>query len=60
MTLTIKVNFESNSGIEMEQNLNKAIDELSVVLEKKGICEMELDGIDENLKMLYKVELTKS
>lgn len=57
MKLFIEVDFPSNKGLEMEQNLNKAIDELSTVLERKGLCEMELQGIDDDLKQLYKVEI---
>jgi hypothetical protein len=41
----------------MEQNLNKAIDDLSSVLKKKGLREMDLTGVDENLKELYKITI---
>lgn len=57
MKLIIEVDFPSNKGLEMVQNLNKAIDELSKVLKRKGLCEMELTGVDENLNQLYKVNI---
>lgn len=58
MTLTITVDFEAGNGLEMENNLNKAIKEIEVVLTKKGLwvnSEFELIGIDGDLKQLYKV-----
>lgn len=55
MLLTIEVPFET--GIEMEDNLNKAIDELGSVLKRKGLREIELDGMDDDLKPLYKVKI---
>jgi hypothetical protein len=57
MKLTITVDFESGDGLQMEQNLNKAIDDLSSVLKKKGLREMDLTGVDENLKELYKITI---
>lgn len=53
--LVIKVPFES--GIEMEENLNKAIDELGSVLKKKGLIPMELQGINAELAPLYTVNI---
>ena len=59
MTLNITVEFES--GIEMEENLNKAIRELSSILEKRGLSEMELLGhdFDKDNKFMYEVKITK-
>ena len=59
MKLIIEVNFEN--GIEMEDNLNKAIDELSSILKKKGLCEMNLIGMSaDNMKEIYEVDITKT
>jgi hypothetical protein len=57
MVLTIKVEFET--GIEMENKLNKAIDELSTVLKIRGISEMELIGrdMDNDGKLVYEVKI---
>lgn len=38
-----------NDGEEMEDNLNKAIDDFSTALKKKGFCEMELIAYKETL-----------
>lgn len=54
--LTIEVYFDT--GIEMENNLNKAIDELGAVLKKKGLMEMELEGRKaDNLVPMYGVTI---
>ena len=53
--LIIKVPFEN--GVEMEENLNKAIDELSAVLKKKGLMHMELKGVDMGLNNIYTVTI---
>lgn len=60
MKLNIVIDFETDNGLQMEQNLNKAIDELSSVLKKRGLSEIELIGMDDNLKELYKVTITKT
>ena len=45
-------------GIEMENNLNKAIDSFSEALKKKGFSEMELIGYENViLEPIYKVIL---
>lgn len=55
-TLTITVDF--SNGIEMEDNLNKAIDELSSVIKRKGLINMSLEGHSfESLTEMYKVEI---
>ena len=55
-TLTITVPF--SNGIEMEENLNKAIDELSSVIKKKGLMNMTLEGKQaDSFAELYKVEI---
>lgn len=43
-TLIITVDF--STGIEMENSLNKAIDELAYILKKKGLIDMILEGKD--------------
>lgn len=53
--LTIEVNFEK--GVDMEEGLNKAIDELSSVLKKKGLMNMELKGVGDDLRPLYNVNI---
>ena len=54
--LTITVDF--SNGIEMENNLNKAIDELGAVLKKKGLMNMTLEGKHAaSLAAMYKVEI---
>jgi molecular chaperone GrpE (heat shock protein) len=59
MTLTIKINFGEGNGVEMETNLNKAIEELSSSLKKKGLIEMELEGqdFDNNFKQMYLITI---
>ncbi len=60
MTLTIIVEFENGNGLEMETNLNKAIDEIASVIKHKGLgktTDMELTGVDDNLKTLYKISI---
>lgn len=60
MELIIKIPlFET--GIEMEKNLNKAIDELAAVLKKKGLCEMVLTGWDfDNSKPMYEITISQT
>lgn len=63
MTLTITVDFEAGNGLEMETNLNKAIDEIGSVLKHKGLgpqTEYEVKGVvlvNGELKELYKVTI---
>ncbi len=60
MILTITIEFENGNGLQMEENLNKAIDELSSVLKHKGLgihSDFELTGVDDNLKELYKIKI---
>lgn len=44
MKLTIEV--PANTGIEMENNLNKAIDDFAKALKKRGFSPMELVAYD--------------
>ncbi len=54
--LSITVDF--TEGIEMENNLNKAISDLSTALETKGLIDMNLSCLHvENLSAMYKVEI---
>lgn len=48
-----------NSGLEMEENLNKAIADMSEVFEKKGFSEIELIAYNESIESepIYKVTL---
>ena len=48
-----------NSGIEMENNLNKAIEDFGQALKKKGFSEMELIAYNESVETepVYKVTL---
>jgi len=56
MKLTIEI--PCNNGLEMEQNLNRAIDDFSKQLEKRGFSEMELIAYNESLDApIYKVVL---
>lgn len=49
-------------GVEMEENLNKAIDDFGQALKKKGFSEMDLIGYNERIKLepelIYKLTLT--
>lgn len=59
MKLTIEIT--CNTGIEMENNLNKAINDFSDALKQRGFSEMELiaynaDSVE--LEPIYKVNLT--
>jgi len=55
-TLTITVNF--SNGIEMEDNLNKAIDEIGSVIKKKGLINMRLVGVQAtSLSAMYEVDI---
>lgn len=57
MKLTIEV--PCSTGIEMEKNLNRAIDDLSKALEKKGFVKMELVAFDDSVctEPIYKVNI---
>ena len=59
MKLTIEI--LCNDGVEMENNLSKAIDDFSKVLEDRGFTEMELVGYKETLDSspIYKLTLEK-
>lgn len=48
-----------NDGVEMENNLNKAIDDFSQALKKKGFSEMELIAYNETLESepIYKITI---
>jgi hypothetical protein len=55
-TLSITVNF--SNGLEMEFNLNKAIDDLSTAIKRKGLMNMSLECKHfESLSEMYKVEI---
>ena len=55
MTLTIEI--PCKTGIEMENNLNKAIDDFAEVLAKRGFSELELIAHDEKMKLIYNISL---
>ena len=57
MELTIKINCDN--GLEMENNLNKAIEDFGQALLKKGFSEMELIGYtsENDLKEIYNVTI---
>ena len=55
MTLIIEI--PCKTGIEMENNLNKAIDDFAEVLAKRGFSEIKLTACDENLKLIYNIQL---
>lgn len=59
MQLVITVQFNDDDGVHMEENLNKAIDDLSKTLKKKGLREMELTGVNMELQEMYKVTIKK-
>jgi hypothetical protein len=45
-------------GLEMENNLNKAIDDFSIALKNKGFSEMELEAYLDDISIpVYKVSL---
>lgn len=58
MKLTIEI--PCNDGVEMENNLNKAIADFSEALLKKGFSEMELTAYHETVESepIYKLILT--
>ena len=60
MKLTIEI--PCNSGTEMEENLNKAIQDFSEALTKKGFSEMELIAYNESIDLvpIYKLTLNKT
>lgn len=57
MKLTIEI--PCNDGVEMENNLNKAIADFSDALKKKGFSEMELIAYNESVESepIYKLTL---
>ena len=57
MKLTIEI--PCNDGVEMENNLNKAISDFSEALLKKGFSEMELIAYNETIESepIYKLTL---
>ena len=60
MKLTIEI--PCNSGIEMEIRLNKAIEDFSKALKKKGFREINLVGYEgsiDNLSYVVKIEPDK-
>lgn len=59
MKLTIEI--PCNNGIEMEKNLNRAIDDFSEALKKKGFSEMELIAYGESIESepIYKLNLKR-
>ena len=59
MKLTIEI--PCKSGLEMEKNLNRAINDFSEALKKKGFIEMELIGHDTDYltSPIYTVTLTQ-
>lgn len=59
MKLTIEIPCED--GLQMENNLNKAIDDFSRALKDKGLSEMELEAYlhDDISNPIYKLSLKK-
>lgn len=57
MKLTIEIN--CNDGLEMEENLNKAIGDFELALEKKGFSDMELIAYNETIESepIYKITI---
>lgn len=57
MKLVIEI--PCNDGVEMENNLNKAIDDFSEVLKNKEFSKMELIAYNENVESepIYKVTI---
>jgi len=57
MKLTIEI--PCNDGVEMENNLNKAIADFSEALLKKGFSEMELTAYNETIESepIYKLTI---
>lgn len=55
-TLTITVRF--SNGAEMEDNLNKAIEDISSTIKRKGLINMTLEGKNMiSFAEMYKVEI---
>ena len=62
MKLKIEIYFEDNNGLDMEKKLNKAIEDFSKALIKKGCVEMNLIGqemVQGEIKDFYEVEIKK-
>ncbi len=57
MKLTIEI--PCNNGLEMEENLNKAISDFSEALKQKGFSKMELIAYNETIdsESVYKLTL---
>lgn len=57
MKLTMEI--PCNDGVEMENNLNKAINDFSDALKKRGFSEMELIAYNETIdsEPIYKLTL---
>lgn len=55
MKLTIEI--PCNSGVEMENNLNKAIEDFAEVLAKRGFSELELIAHDKKKNLIYNISL---
>lgn len=57
MKLTIEI--PCTNGLEMEENLNKAIDDFGTALKQKGFCKMELIAYNESVdsESIYKVTI---
>lgn len=47
--MTLKIEIPCNNGIELENNLNKAISDLSKTLIRRGFSEMELIAYDDEI-----------
>jgi hypothetical protein len=59
--MVLKIEIPCADGIEMENNLNKAIDDFSQALKKRGFSEMELIAYNENIESqpIYKLTLNE-
>ena len=55
MTLTIEIPCKTET--EMEDNLNKAIEDFAKVLARKGFSEMELIAHDEKKNLIYNISI---
>lgn len=59
MKLKIEVNIPDDTGLTMENNLNKAISDFSEALSKRGFVEMELEALDfdNEMELIYKIQI---
>ena len=57
--MKLRIEIPCNNGIEMENNLNKAILDFSEALLKKGFSEMELIAYNETVESepIYKLSI---